>query len=100
MEALELDLEPTGYNALASFDGRVLELFSQNADDSRRIHIKFLSISVSDEKKGRRNVVLNNERGTSSVTRFATFINLDASAFEAIRPLLDALTNAGVRVTG
>jgi len=56
MDLLEFDLGPTGYPVLAAFDGRVLELFSRSSDrDSRRMHVKLLSISVSDpDKKGRR----------------------------------------------
>ena len=98
MDIVEFDLEPSGYNVIAAFDGRVLELFSRNSDhDSRRIHIKFLSVSVSDpDKKGRRDIALVQQVLGNKVINFAEFVQLDESAFETVRPLLDALRNAGV----
>jgi hypothetical protein len=93
---LELDLQPTGYPIVAMFDGRVLEILGPMSDDSSRAHVKFLSVSVSDpDKKGRRDVKVNRDPGLLFL-----LLKLDDAAFEVVRPLLDALRNAGVRSTG
>src|SRR5271165_7020698 len=97
MDLLEVDLEPAGYDDVAVFDGRILEIFRRPPnDDSRRIHIKFLSVSVSEQdKNGQRDVVLHKVGGSKELN-FALFSKLDPPRFEMIRPLLDALANAGV----
>lgn len=78
------------------FDGRVLEILGPMSDDSSRAHVKFLSVSVSEpDKKGRRDVTLNRGPGVL----FLVLGKLDDAAFETVRPLLDALRNAGVRST-
>ena len=49
-------------------------------NDSSRIHVRFLSVLVSEpDKKGRRDVALN-KVGRSAVQRFAVFTQLDDSA--------------------
>jgi hypothetical protein len=95
VDAPEFDLEPTGYNLVATFDGRVLEIFGNLSDDSSRVHAKFLSVSVSEpDKKGRRTVRLHGGG-------FDLFLSqLDDGAVQAVQPLLDALRNAGVPSTG
>jgi len=93
---LELDLHATGYNIVAMFDGRVLEIFGPLSDDSSRAHVKFLSLSVAGpDKKGRRDIWL--KRGGEML--FLGLAKLDDAQFEAAQPLLDALRNAGVSTT-
>lgn len=90
---LELDLHATGYNIVAMVDGPVVEIFGPMSDDSSRAHVKFLSLEVSGpDKKGRRDVSLNEARGIL----FLGLAKLDDAQFDAAQPLLDALRNAGV----
>jgi hypothetical protein len=92
----ELDLQGTGYNMVAMIDGPVVEIFGPLADDSKRAHVKFLSLEVSGpDKKGRRDVVLKRGGGIM----FVLFGNLDDAQFAAVQPLVDALRSAGVSTT-
>jgi hypothetical protein len=92
----ELDLHATGYNIVAMIDGPVVEIFGPLSDDSSRAHVKFLSLEVSDpDKKGRRDVKVNRDPGVL----FLLLGKLDDAQFEAVQPLLEALSNAGVSTT-
>jgi hypothetical protein len=92
----ELDLQPSGYNIVAMFDGRVLEILGPASGESTRMHVKFLSVSVSDpDKKGRRNIMVNRMYMNQGIP-FLPLFKLDDAAFEVVQPLLDALRNAGV----
>jgi len=86
MDPLEVRIDA---NRVASFDGRVFEVFG---GDVRRFHVELLAVAVSGpDKKGSRNVTLEQSQREWAVP-------LDAEAFEAFQPLLDALKSAGVGV--
>ncbi len=84
---LELDLHATGYNIVAMFDGRVLEIFGPLSDDSSRAHVKFLSLSVAGpDKKGRRDIWL--KRGGEML-----FLGSPSSTMRSSRQLSRCLTH-------
>jgi hypothetical protein len=76
-------------NRVASFDGRVLEVFG---GEVRRFHVRLLTVVVpAPDKRGTRNVELRQAQRIASMP-------LDEAAFERIQPLLDALRRAGVSI--
>jgi hypothetical protein len=78
-------------NRLATFDGRVLEIFGGSV---RRFHVTLLTVTVSGpDKHGNRNVTL-------AQASIDNALPLDEAAFERLQPLLDALRAAGVSITG
>lgn len=85
---------------IIAFDGRVLEVFwrFQVADfnaDSRRTHVKQLTVTVSGpDRKGRRKVRL---AGKSHIG--FTAVDLEEPQWESLQPLLDALRAAGANFT-
>jgi hypothetical protein len=86
MDPLDIDIDQ---NRVASFDGRVLEVFG---GDVRRFHVRLLTVVVpAPDKRGNRDVELRQAQRTASLP-------LDEGAFERIQPLLDALRQAGVSI--
>lgn len=87
MDLIEVDIDQ---NRVATFDGRVLEIFGGSV---RRFHVKLLTASVSGpDKHGSRTVTLVQASIDNALP-------LDEAAFESFQPLLDALKSAGVSVT-
>jgi hypothetical protein len=86
VDLLEVDIDQ---NRVATFDGRVLEIFGGSV---RRFHVKLLTVTVSGpDKRGNRNVTLVQAGIDNSLP-------LDDAGFEKIQPLLEALKGAGVNV--
>lgn len=76
-------------NLLATFDGRVLELFGGSV---RRFHVTLLTVTVSGpDKRGNRTVTFEQSQNEWGVP-------LDDAAYQGIQPLLGALGQAGVPV--
>jgi hypothetical protein len=92
MDLLEVDIND---RFVIAFDGRVLELFQ--GSDSTRHHVKLVAVTVSGpDKKGIRHVTF---KRASTVGGGGSLFALDNAEFERLRPLLDCLIGAGVRVT-
>ncbi len=76
-------------NKLVSFDGRVLEIFGGSV---RRFHVALLTVTVHAPDK----------RGSVSITftqaQSETSYPIDQAALDSLRPILDALQAAGVRI--
>ena len=78
-------------NRLATFDGHVLEVFGGTV---RRFHVKLLTVGVSPPDKGGGRQVTLTQAGND------TALPLDDAEFAEFQPLLEALRDAGVTVTG
>jgi len=88
MDLLEV---AAGRDRVVAFDGRVLEVFGGSV---RRFHVGLLSVSVSGpDKHGNRNIVFTQAGIDNSLP-------VDEPTYEQLRYVLEALVNAGVRVTG
>jgi len=87
VDLIEVEIDQ---NRMASFDGRVLEVFGGTYG---RFHVKLLTATVSaPDKRGNRQVTLQQ-------AQVNTPLPLDEAAFAKFQPLLDALRAAGVPVT-
>jgi len=74
---------------VASFDGRVLEIFGGSV---RRFPVELLSVTGSrPDKKGNRDVTLTQSARDDALP-------LDEPQFDGFQPLLDALRRVGVKV--
>lgn len=88
MSLLEVQLGPY---RVVTFDGHALEIFG---GEVRRFHIKLMTVKVSaPDKKGQHEVVVTQANVDTSLL-------LDDSDFMAFQPVLAALREAGVAVTG
>lgn len=76
-------------NKLVAFDGRVLEIFGGSV---RRFHVALLTVTVHAP----------NERGNVAITftqaQSEYSYPIDQAGLESLRPILDALHAAGVRI--
>ena len=78
-------------NRIVSFDGRVLEIVGGTEG---RFHVALLAVSVPEaDKRGNRHLAFHQSQRQ-------TLLPLDQEQFERLQPILDALRNAGVEVTG
>ena len=88
MDLVEVQIDQ---NRVAAFDGRVLEILG---GAGCRFHVKLLTVTVSGpDKRGTRQVTLEQSQQETGMP-------LDETAFARFQPILDALRNAGVTVTG
>jgi hypothetical protein len=86
VDLLEVKID---HDRVASFDGRVLEVFGGSV---RRFHVQLLSVTVAGpDKKGNRDVTLTQSGRDNAVP-------LDEAQFDRFQPPLDALKAAGVDV--
>jgi hypothetical protein len=78
------------------FDGRVLEIFNTIIANqtSQRVHIKYVSVAISEpNRKGRRTVKFQ-RRGD-----YYYEVDADDAKLATLQPLLDALKAAGAQIT-
>jgi len=76
-------------NKLVAFDGRVLEIFGGTV---KRFHVALLTVTVhAPDKRGNVGVTFTHAQSESSYP-------LGQAAFDNLRPMLDALHAAGVRI--
>jgi hypothetical protein len=86
MDLLEIEVDE---NRVVAFDGRVVEIFGGSV---RRFHVKLLTVRVPQaDKRGNRNIVFV-QAGQENV------LPVDEPTFERLRPLLDALSSAGISI--
>jgi hypothetical protein len=76
-------------NKLFAFDGRVLEIFGGSV---RRFHVALLTVAVhARDKRGNIAITFTQAQSESSYP-------VDEAGLESLRPILDALQAAGVRI--